>query len=194
MPLDVLNNEGVLVMTRPRHEIHRQGFWHRGVNVWVICPSTQRVLMGQRCMSKDHDPRKWTCVCGRVPSGDLSYNAAFDKVADEFNIADHVHLDLMFSMKCQKGMTKGVFAGQMDSVWLDVYVGVLEAEVPVHRILLNVKSKQAASYVNLADLTHALEVKDPSYVHPPNEEYTKKLLHYLQKTCAGSTLRPHARP
>jgi len=194
MPLDVLNNEGHLVMTRPRHEIHRQGFCHRGVNVWVICPSSERVLLGQRCMSKDHDPRKWTCVCGRVPAGELSYNAAVDKLADEFNIADGAQVDLMFSMKCQKRMTKGVFAGQTDSVWLDVYVAVLQAEVPVHRILLNVKAKQAASYVPLADLARSFEVQDPSYVHPPNEEYTKKLLHYLEKTCEGSTLRPHAKP
>jgi isopentenyldiphosphate isomerase len=185
MMLDVLNAEGHLIMRRPRVDVHRGGFWHRAINVWVVCTSTSRVLIGQRTGSKDMDPRKWTCVCGRVPSGDLSMNAAVDRLAVEFSIHAETekNISLHFSMKCARKITKGVFAGQTDGAWVDVYLACLDDEIPIERVHLDVRAKQSAKYVTLDELERAYQIRDETFVIPSNGEYAKKLLHYLRKAC-----------
>merc|ERR1719160_484169 len=102
-------------MSKSRYIVHREGFWHRALNVWVIDLSTGRVLIGQRAASKDIDPCKWTCVSGRVPSGELSMNAAVSQLENEFSIKPTStsqsgvtsgppsalrEVSLMFSIKC----------------------------------------------------------------------------------------------
>lgn len=198
--LDVLNSEGHFIMSRPRHIIHRDGFWHRAVNVWVLCASTQRILLGQRADSKDIDPAKWTCVCGRVPSGELSMQAAELQLRSEFSIRDlqeDKDIFLMFSMKTSRTISTGVFSGQRDATWLDVYVARLWEEIPVEKLLLDVRDKQAVKYISLDELKDAYEREDPKYVIPDNHEYMKKLFHYLKMQCreakelsANITLKP----
>lgn len=191
--LDVLNGEGQLIMRRPRCDVHRQGFWHRAMNVWVLCTSTSRVLMGQRSVSKDVDPRKWTCVCGRVRSGELSHTAAVERLEEEFSIRDlpDEQFSLIFSMKCPRKITEGIFKGQDDGAWMDVYVAVLKEEVPIERLHLDVRAKQAAKYVSLVDLQRALQTKDEDYVIPANPEYLPRLFHYMRKTCeAWNAIQP----
>lgn len=183
--LDVLNAEGHLIMTRPRGDVHRQGFWHRAVNIWPICPSTLRVLVGQRAVSKDTDALRWTCACGRVSSGDLSMNTAVDCLAAEFSIraVPDEQISLAFTLKCPRRITRGLFAGQLDGAWIDVYLMVLDQEIPVERLLLDVRAKQAAKYVSLDELERALAAKDDNYVIPTNDEYTDKLVRYLRRMC-----------
>jgi len=194
--LDVLNSEGQFIMSKPRYIVHREGFWHRALNVWVIDLSTARVLIGQRAASKDIDPGKWTCVSGRVPSGELSMNAAVDQLENEFSIkpaqassgvAAQVgtsslrEVSLMFSIKCCRDITNGAFAGQRDATWLDVYAACLNEEIPVEKLKLDLRDKQAARYIRLEQLRRAYARRDPEFVIPANEEYIAKLFKYLNK-------------
>jgi len=194
--LDVLNSEGQFIMSKPRHIVHREGFWHRALNVWVIDLSTARVLIGQRAASKDIDPGKWTCVSGRVPSGELSMNAAVDQLENEFSIKPAQassgiagagstsalrEVSLMFSIKCSRDITNGSFAGQRDATWLDVYAACLNEEIPVEKLKLDLRDKQAARYIRLEQLRRAYARRDPEFVIPANEEYIAKLFKYLNK-------------
>lgn len=191
--LDVLNGEGKLIMRRPRCDVHRQGFWHRAVNLWILCPLTSRVLIAQRSASKDVDPEKWTCVCGRVPSGGDSHNTAHGSLESELSIRDlpDDQVSLVFSMKCPRKITTGLFSGQDDTAWMDVYVALLKEEIPIERLHLDVRAKQAAEYMPLDDFQRALERKDAEYVIPSNPEYAPKLFRYMHKTCqAWQALRP----
>jgi isopentenyldiphosphate isomerase len=191
--LDVLNGEGQLIMRRPRCDVHRQGFWHRAVNVWILCTSTSRVLMAQRAICKDVDKGKWTCVCMRVPSGELSHTAAVERLEEELSIRDlpDEQVSLIFSMKCPRKFTTGIFSGQDDAAWVDVYVAVLKEEIPIEKLHLDVRAKQAAKYVSLADLKQSLESQDEQYVIPSNPEYVPRLFHHLRKTCeAWQAIQP----
>lgn len=194
--LDVLNSEGQFIMSKPRYIVHREGFWHRALNVWVIDLSTGRVLIGQRAASKDIDPCKWTCVSGRVPSGELSMNAALSQLENEFSIKPTVtnqgaistsstsplrEVSLMFSIKCSREITNGVFAGQRDATWLDIYAACLSEEIPIERLKLDLRDKQAARYIRLEQLRRAYARRDPEFVIPTNEEYVHKLFKYLTK-------------
>jgi len=194
--LDVLNSEGQFIMSKPRYIVHREGFWHRALNVWVIDLSTGRVLIGQRAAGKDIDPCKWTCVSGRVPSGELSMNAALSQLENEFSIKPAQasgsavastsssalrDISLMFSIKCSRDIDNGVFTGQRDATWLDIYAACLNEEIPVERLKLDLRDKQSARYIRLEQLRRAYARRDPEFVIPPNEEYITKLFKYLTK-------------
>lgn len=188
--IDVLNSEGHLIMQRPRCDVHQNGFWHRAVNVWVVCPSTSRVLLGQRAITKDVDPRKWTCVCGRVPSGELSMNAAIDQLHSELSIdvEPDKQITLAFRMKCPRKIEDGVFAGLLDGAWIDVYIARIPDEIAIDKLHLDVRMKQAAKYISKDELQIAFACKDPQFVIPPLEEYGEKLFHNLRKACQGRGL------
>jgi len=200
--LDVLNSEGQFIMSKPRYIVHREGFWHRALNVWVVDLSTGRVLIGQRAASKDIDAGKWTCVSGRVPSGELSMNAALSQLENEFSIkpAKESHsitgvstgaiqksadilreVSLQFSIKCDRPIHNGVFAGQRDATWLDVYAACLTKEIPVEKLKLDLRDKQAARYIRLEQLRRAYARRDPEFVIPANDEYVAKLFKYLTR-------------
>lgn len=183
--IDVLNSEGHLIMQRPRCDVHANGFWHRAVNVWVVCPSTSRLLMGQRAITKDVDPKKWTCVCGRVPSGQLSMETATERLRTEISIEAEPdkQISLVFRLKCPREIRDGVFAGMQDGAWIDVYIACLPEEIPTDKLHLDVRAKQAVKYIDMAELQTAFATQDAQYVIPPLEEYGNRLFHYLKKVC-----------
>ncbi|CAK0791382.1 unnamed protein product [Prorocentrum cordatum] len=194
--LDVVNESGELIMRRPRCEVLSKGFRYRAVNVWALCPKTGRVLIGQRAVAKDMDPDKWTCVCCRVPSGELSMNVAAEQLSQEFGIevALDTHMSLAFSLKTEREITRGLFSGHVDKTMTDVYVATLDEEVPLQLVHLDVRVMRAAKYVEVADLEKALVEKDSSFVTPPSEEYSRKLIQFMRRMCreVGAVAKPSA--
>lgn len=184
MMLDVLDSEGHFIMSKPRSVVHKEGFWHRALNVWVVDMSTGNVLIGQRPITKGIDPGKWTCVTGRVESGQLSLTSALEQLFGETSIKMEDSLEgqmqLMFSIKCAHQITNGVFAGQRDATWLDVYAACLQETIPIEQMKLDTKDKQAAKYISIDKLHEAYVEKNPDFVIPSNEEYTRKLFQYLR--------------
>merc|ERR1719272_2175523 len=90
-------------------------------------------------------------------------------------------VSLMFSIKCSRDITNGHFAGQRDATWLDVYAACLNEEIPVEKLKLDLRDKQAARYIRLEQLRRAYARRDPEFVIPANEEYIAKLFEYLNK-------------
>merc|ERR1711990_557217 len=125
--------------------------------------------MGQRAITKDVDPKKWTCVCGRVPSGQLSMDTAVERLRTELSIEAEPdkQLSMVFRLKCPRLIRDGVFAGMQDGAWIDVYVACLPDEIPTEKLHLDVRAKQAVKYVDVAEVQTALKTNDTTYVIPP---------------------------
>jgi len=189
---DVLNGEGNIIMRKPRGHVHRNGFWHRAVNVWVVSARTSTVLVGRRAPSKEVDAGRWTCVCGRVPSGELSMNAAVARLDSELSIKlqPDAELAMAFTMRCSKAINGGIFAGWRDNVFIDVYVARIEEEIPIARLLVDRQAKEAIKWISLAELQSAFESRDQNYVIPPTEDYCKKLIFYLNAKCHALEWKP----
>mmetsp|Transcript_117817 Transcript_117817/g.375604 ORF Transcript_117817/g.375604 Transcript_117817/m.375604 type:complete len:343 (-) Transcript_117817:15-1043(-) len=191
--LDVLNCEGEIIMDRPRVDVHREGLWHRVVHIWAICTDTNRVLLGQRSASKAMDAGRWTCACRRVPSGEQSMSTAVDCLKSEFSIKakPDEELSLAFSARCSRPIDRGMFAGQEDNTVVDVYIARLSHEIPVEKVHVEFKSKQAVKYVSLEEFKQALKSRDEAYVIPTSDEYITKLISHLQRSCevVSSTLK-----
>merc|ERR1719217_1767438 len=90
-------------------------------------------------------------------------------------------VSLMFSIKCTREITHGVFKGQRDATWLDVYAACLTKEIPVEKLKLDLRDKQAARYIRLEQLRRAYARRDPEFVIPANDEYVAKLFKYLTR-------------
>jgi len=195
LPLDVLNSQGRTMMALPRADVHQQGYWHRAVNVWILCPSTGRVLVGQRATGKYVDARRWTCACGRLDAGEHSMDAAVRRVAAEFNISavpeqqeiseETASVNLIFMLRVRSQIEKGVYAGQEDNTYLDVYLATLHKEIPLEHLQLDVRDKQACKYIAIDELEMAFRQKSESFVIP-SEEYSRKLIYYLMAAKAQS--------
>mmetsp|Transcript_59682 Transcript_59682/g.129255 ORF Transcript_59682/g.129255 Transcript_59682/m.129255 type:complete len:272 (+) Transcript_59682:86-901(+) len=184
---DVLNAEGEIIMAKTREDIHRNGFWHRAINVWVLSTSTSRVLLGQRSVGKEENQGRWTCACARLPRGELSMSFATQCLFSEFSIGvvPDKQLSLLFSIKCPRPILKGLFVGQHDKAWIDVYVACLEQETPVEKLSLDLREKRAAKYVTLDELQAAFESNSEDIVVPSAAEYSAKLLWHLRRLCKG---------
>ncbi|CAK0791384.1 unnamed protein product [Prorocentrum cordatum] len=139
---------------------------------------------------------RWTCVCCRVPSGELSMNVAAEQLSQEFGIevALDTHMSLAFSLKTEREITRGLFSGHVDKTMTDVYVATLDEEVPLQLVHLDVRVMRAAKYVEVADLEKALVEKDSSFVTPPSEEYSRKLIQFMRRMCreVGAVAKPSA--
>lgn len=183
-PVDVLNAQGQVIMQKPRNVAHRNGMWHRSVNVWLLCPTSARVLIGQRSGQKDRDPFRWTCACGRVLGGQLSMDTAVELAASEFGMEalPEKNISLAFTMKNSQRYSTGLFAGHVDATVLDVYVMTIPREIPVERVLCNAPAKQDLKYISLADLSQAWEGSNSEYVLPPRE-YADRLIDRMRKIC-----------
>jgi len=142
--------------------------------------------VGQRAVGKDMDADKWTCVCCRVPSGELSMNVAAEQLSQEFGIeaALDTNISLAFSLKGEREITRGLFSGHVDKTLTDVYVARLDEEVHLQLVHLDVRVKRAAKYVEVAELEKALVEKDSSFVTPTSEEYARKLIQFMKRMCS----------
>lgn len=60
---DVLDENGEKTgRTKLRREVHRDGDWHRTVNIFVV--KGDEVLLQKRCAAKDSYPGMWDISCG----------------------------------------------------------------------------------------------------------------------------------
>nr|GMD97423.1 nudix hydrolase 3-like [Ipomoea batatas] len=76
--LDVLTKTGEKTgISKPRGDVHRDGDYHRAVNVWIYAESTQELLLQCRADCKDSWPGRWDASsAGHISAGDSSLVSA----------------------------------------------------------------------------------------------------------------------
>lgn len=85
--IDVLTFDGAFTgRTKSRHDIHRDGDWHRAAHLWLVVPDG-RVLLQRRAARKDSWPLLWdVSVAGHVGAGETARDAAVREVHEELAI------------------------------------------------------------------------------------------------------------
>ena len=85
--LDILDENGRVIGSAPRSEIHARGLLHRVVHV-VVRDHAGRLLLQKRAASKDTHPGMWdTSVGGHVGSGESIPSSAVRETYEELGIA-----------------------------------------------------------------------------------------------------------
>ncbi|MGE4517966.1 MAG: NUDIX domain-containing protein [Desulfobacteraceae bacterium] len=73
-------------MVKSRDEVHRKGYIHKTVHVWVVSPDNQ-ILIQKRAKTKLTHPEMWDVSCaGHVSAGDTSLETAVKELYEETGI------------------------------------------------------------------------------------------------------------
>lgn len=83
---DVLDENGEKTgRTKLRQEVHRDGDWHRSVDVFVV--RGDELLLQKRCATKDSYPDMWDLSCGgHISAGESSLETAVRVRSSEFGL------------------------------------------------------------------------------------------------------------
>lgn len=85
--LDILDATGNFTgQTKPRSAVHRDGDWHRAVNIWIVNPELG-ILLQRRAPDKDSWPGYWDISCGgHLVAGDSSIRGAIRELREELDL------------------------------------------------------------------------------------------------------------
>jgi len=107
-------------LTKPRSEVHREGHWHRAVEVWIV--DGDEVLAQRRSALKDTNPGKLDVSCaGHVAAGAEPLETALRELREELGV-DVLESDLRYAFLApcvSQGTANGV--AYVDREFIDVF-------------------------------------------------------------------------
>ena len=85
--IDVLTADGRPTGARkPKHEVHRDGDWHRAAHVWIVA-SDGRILLQRRSPRKENNPNLWdVSSAGHLSAGETAIDAAVRETSEELGL------------------------------------------------------------------------------------------------------------
>jgi isopentenyl-diphosphate delta-isomerase len=85
--IDVLTRDGRPTGARKaKHEVHRDGDWHRAAHVWIIA-TDGRVLLQRRSPRKENNPDLWdVSAAGHLSAGESAIEAAIRETREELGL------------------------------------------------------------------------------------------------------------
>jgi len=85
--IDLLTPDGRPTGARkPKHEVHRDGDWHRAAHVWIIA-SDGRILLQRRSPRKENNPNLWdVSAAGHLSAGETAIDAAVRETREELGL------------------------------------------------------------------------------------------------------------
>ena len=96
--LSVVDENDLIIDTRPRNEIHRLGLRHRAVHV-LIFNDQGKLFLQKRSMNKDMHPGLWdTSAAGHVDAEESYDSCASREITEELGVTINKPLDLLFKI------------------------------------------------------------------------------------------------
>nr|GME00100.1 Nudix hydrolase 3 [Ipomoea batatas] len=162
--LDVLTKTGEKTgISKPRGDVHRDGDYHRAVNVWIYVESTQELLLQCRADCKDSWPGRWDASsAGHISAGDSSLVSAARELQEELGITlpkDAFELIFFFLQECV--INDGTF---INNEYNDVYLVTIIDPIPLDAFTLQESEVSAVKYIPYHEYRSLLAKEDPNYV------------------------------
>jgi len=85
--IDVLTRDGRQAGARKaKHEVHRDGDWHRAAHIWIIS-TLGRILLQRRSPRKENNPNLWdVSAAGHLSAGESAVDAAVRETREELGL------------------------------------------------------------------------------------------------------------
>ena len=85
--IDVLTRDGRPTGARKaKHEIHRDGDWHRAAHIWILS-TDGRILLQRRSQRKENNPNLWdVSAAGHLSAGESAVDAAVRETREELGL------------------------------------------------------------------------------------------------------------
>ena len=171
--LDVLNNKGEVIGSKPRKDVLKDGDLHRTIHVWIINDYNE-LLLQKRNPNKDTFPNLWAIsTAGHVMSGESSVEAALRELKEELSLkVKEEDLKLLFTIKRKQELDEYKI-----NCFDDVYL--LHYNLDIEKTKLQKSELTDLMFIDYHKLKEVYENNDERFV-PASEEHDK-LFKYLDK-------------
>lgn len=172
------SNNQLLGVSKPRPHVHRDGDWHRAIDIWIL-NSKRELLLQKRSLEKESYPGLWEVSCsGHISAGDESLPSALRELEEELGIkAAPENLQLVFQVKESCSTNNGTF---INNEFKDVYL--LKADLTPDQLHLQTEEVSAVKWITINELQ--TQHNSPDFV--PHPEGYAKLFAYLSASEASA--------
>lgn len=163
---DVLDSNGHKTgRIKLRSEVHRDGDWHRAVNIWIV---NGGVLLQRRSLNKDSYPGLWDISCGgHLTTGDDSLAAAVRELSEELGVI--VSSDALQYLTTWRSSTRPA-PDFINNSFNDLYL--LRTELSLSDFTMQLEEICDLKYFSIPELRCMVDTHDPTLV-PHSEAYTQ---------------------
>lgn len=161
---DVLDSEGNFTgKTKLRREVHRDGDWHRAVNIWIVNQAGE-VLLQKRSATKDSWPDHWDISCGgHLVAGEDAMTAALNELREELGlIVTPSDLMLLADWRTSTRPAPDFINNSFVTLYL------LRTEQKLEDFTLQASEVAELRYFSLAELKQIADEKRPGFVPHPH--------------------------
>jgi len=185
---DVLDQTDLhtIVGKKLRHEVHRDGDWHRAVHVWLYDPASDAVLLQLRSAAKDTHPLCWdVSAAGHLHSGEHDLSTAAKRELEEELGIGSVEPELLFTVRSEY-VDDHLRDREVQSVYVVCIPGAATATANAdeadalgtsatsHTFLLQKEEVEQVRWMPLSEYLAAVEQHRAGYVPRP-QAYIEKL-------------------
>ncbi len=172
--LDVYDEENhPLGQKKKRSEVHKEGFWHRTVHVWIY-NSKEELLLQLRSPEKGFCPNMWdVSSAGHVASGEEPLESVLREVGEELGLTI-AEEDLSFwQVKKISVITNSRRDNEFCYIYFLIFNGDLE------ELKLQKEEVKEVKFLSLKKLKEELEENPEKYV--PYRRYWEEIMDKIEK-------------
>ena len=169
---DILDENGNKTgETKLRKEVHRNGDWHKAVDIFIINDNNE-ILLQKRSAVKEAYPNMWTTsASGHLSAGDDSINAAIREIKEELGLTvTKEELRYLFTVKENK-----VWNDIIDNEIVDVFL--VNKNINIDDLKLQEEEVAEVKFFTYKEFEHMVVTDDKNLV--PRKEIDQRLLKIL---------------
>lgn len=173
---DLLDENGKLTgKSKLRAEVHRDGDWHKSIDIWIINPQKE-LLIQKRAMQKESYPGLWEVSCsGHVAAGEKSLTSALREVKEELGVdIEPAQLQFLFEDKEINITNNGTF---INKEFKEIYL--LKLDWPVEKYVVQKEEVETVKYISQDGLKEAIKNTPQEFV--PHDSLYEKFFQALSK-------------
>lgn len=174
---DILDEKGRSTGKKKlRSEVHRDGDWHRAIDVWIINPKKE-LLIQKRSVQKESYPGLWEVSCsGHVEAGESSLKSAVRELEEELGVKiNSEKLKFLFEDKEINITNNDTF---INKEFKEVYL--LKLDLPIEKYNIQFEEVEAVKYVHYKKLDELIKKNHGDFV--PHEQLYERFFGLLEES------------
>lgn len=159
--IDILDEAGNLTgKTESREEVHKKGYWHRAINVFIINKDNQ-LLIQKRAANKKKHPNLWDYSCaGHLSAGDSSILGAMREIEEELGVKiKEGNMKLIDTLLKSYSPKPGFFENEFQDIYLCLQ------DIAMEEITLQLEEVAEAKYIDFEDYKQKVLAEDKDFVN-----------------------------
>ncbi len=177
--IDVLDERGKFTgKITTREEVHKKGYWHKGIQVFII-NSNRELLIQKRSANKKKHPNLWDISCaGHLSAGDTSVSGAIREMEEELGIRVSAKEIILIDTLVKSYIPK---PGFFENEFQDVYLCF--KDFTIQEITRQKDEVADVKYISFEDYKQLILTEDLNFVNRKrtHQEILEKIQEILNK-------------